>query len=148
MLKVNCSIRSAAKDDLQYLMEILKQTGLYWEPMDGSVEFYQAQLEDDSESILVAECDEKIVAMILFVYSPLWSSVGHLAVLQNYRRLGIGKALFKEVINRINKRGCRDIACYVEEANSVSLGLCDNIGLKKYPKKLFCRYKDIYKKQV
>ena len=137
---IEFTFRSAVKSDIPRIQELLRETGLYFEPIDSRPDVYEKQLDHDPDSIVVAEHHNRIIGMQMFVYSPLYSVVFHLAVEPKYQRLTLGTAIFTRVIGRIRQRGCCDIAGYVEENNKASHGLCNRLGLKKYPTKLIARY--------
>jgi len=127
MEQSNTVIRSANKKDIPHIQHLLKETGLYWAPIDDYPGVYKAQLEHDPQSIVIAEYNEQIIGMMLFVYSPFLSLVAHLAILPEYQRRGIGTLLFKEVLARIEKRGGHYVAGYIAETNEASLALCDTL---------------------
>lgn len=141
MQKSDVVIRSAEKEDIPSIQHLLKETGLYWAPVDDHPVLYERQLEHDPQSIVVAEYNKQTIGMVLFTYSPFWTLVAHLAVLPNYQRTGVGELLFKEVIERVKRRGTGDIGGYVEETNEASLALCNSLGFETHPVKLVCCYK-------
>ncbi len=133
-------IRSAVNEDILQMRELLKATGLYFAPVDDDPANYEAQLVHDPGSVIVAEYECHVIGMVFYVHSPLFSVVAHLAVLPEFQRRGIGKMLFTEALQRLEKLGTCDRAGYIEEDNKASLRLCDELGLKEYPVKVIVRY--------
>jgi len=134
-------IRSATKEDILQIQELLKATGLYFDPVDGNHKNYEEQIDDDPESIVVAEYECHLIGMVIVIYRPLFSNIAHLAVLPEHQRNGLGATLFTEALNRIKKRGGHYASGYISEHNKASLALCDALGLEEYEIKLVARYK-------
>lgn len=142
VIKECVDIRSMQKDDITSILELLKKTGLFFEPCDTS-EAYERMLEHNPQSVLVMTYNESMIGMVIVVYSPLVSIIYHGCVTPEYQRQGLGTILMLEAEKVIEELGgTKVIAGYVEEGNTTSLAMCKKLSYKTYPTPIVCVYKD------
>ncbi len=79
---------------------------------------------------LVAEVDGRVVG---YASATLRGKAGHLvsiAVLPEFRRLGIGKALLKALLERLREAGARSVTLEVSVRNKAAINLYLKMGFK------------------
>lgn len=144
----DCIIRRAELGDLIPVMEINLKTL----PEHYSDYFYESLLAELPEAFLVAEIDGVHVGYIMCKTEYGFSSFkklgfvkkGHVvsvAVLQEYRGKGIGKALVEEAIKGIMYRKCDELYLEVRCSNIEAVKLYENLGFV-IKQKLSAYYRD------
>ena len=81
---------------------------------------------------LIAEFKGKLIGILMFM---LWEDVGMIQALvvhQNYRRMGVAKALIQEAFYRMKRRGIKRAFLYVSPTNIPAIKLYQSIGFKKF----------------
>ena len=131
----DCSIRRAAPSDLISVMEINLKTL----PEHYSDYFYESLLQELPEAFLVAEIDGKIVGYEMckteFGFSNFkklgFVKKGHvvsIAVIDEQRKKGIGKALVEESVIGIQARNCDEFYLEVRCSNTDAVRLYEKLG--------------------
>ena len=77
-------------------------------------------LQRDDDLLLVAECDGRIVGTVMGGWDGWRGNIYRLAVLPEYRRRGIGRALLDEVAARLHAKGARKISIMVERNDKLA----------------------------
>jgi ribosomal protein S18 acetylase RimI-like enzyme len=77
-------------------------------------------LQRDDDLLLVAECDGHIVGTVMGGWDGWRGNIYRLAVLSEYRRRGIGRALLDEVAARLRHKGARKISIMVERNDTLA----------------------------
>lgn len=109
-------IRNYQDEDSSKLEQLLKDTGLYYEPLDKK-EIFKKKIEYDPESIIIAEDNDKLVGTVFIIYD-LWNScIYHLGVHPDYRNKGIASKLMDEAEGRLKAKGIEKITLFVDEEN-------------------------------
>lgn len=130
-----CSIRRAVTSDLISIMEINLKTL----PEHYSDYFYESLLAELPEAFIVAEVGEKRVGYIMckteFGFSNFkklgFVKKGHvvsIAVIEEYRRKGIGSVLVEESVNGIKLRNCDEFYLEVRCSNGEAVRLYEKLG--------------------
>ena len=131
----DCDIRRAGPSDLISVMEINLKTL----PEHYSDYFYESLLSELPEAFLVAEINGKHVGYIMckteFGFSNFkklgFVKKGHvvsIAVLDEYRRKGIGNALVEESVNGVKIRNCDEFYLEVRCSNIAAVRLYEKLG--------------------
>ncbi len=131
-----CAIRRAELGDLIPVMEINLKTL----PEHYSDYFYESLMAELPEAFLVAEIKGKIVGYIMCKTEYGFSNFkklgfvkkGHvvsIAVLDEHRKKGIGKALVEESINGIKIKKCDEMYLEVRCSNNDAVKLYENMGV-------------------
>ena len=66
----------------------------------------EKKLRRDPDLFLVAESDGRIIGTVMGGFDGRRGMIYHLAVVRNYRQLGLGSALMDEVERRLKGKGC------------------------------------------
>ena len=144
----DCIIRRAELGDLIPVMEINLKTL----PEHYSDYFYESLLAELPEAFLVAEIGGKHVGYIMCKTEYGFSNFkklgfvkkGHVvsvAVLQEFRRKGIGKGIVEEAINGVKSKKCDELYLEVRCSNTDAVRLYENMGFV-IKQKLKAYYRD------
>jgi len=131
----NCSIRRAEPSDLIPVMEINLKTL----PEHYSDYFYESLLAEIPEAFIVAEIEGNHVGYIMCKTEYGFSNFkklgfvkkGHvvsIAVLNEFRKQGIGKALVEESINGVKLKKCDEFYLEVRCSNNDAVRLYERLG--------------------
>ncbi|WP_420544727.1 ribosomal protein S18-alanine N-acetyltransferase [Nitrosopumilus sp.] len=130
-----CNLRRAESGDLIPVMEINLKTL----PEHYSDYFYESLLAELPEAFIVAEIEGKHVGYIMCKTEYGFSNFkklgfvkkGHVvsvAVLDEYRKKGIGKALVEESITGVKLRKCDEFYLEVRCSNTDAVRLYEKLG--------------------
>ncbi len=144
----DCIIRRAELSDLIPVMEINLKTL----PEHYSDYFYESLIAELPEAFLVAEIGGKHIGYIMCKSEYGFSNFkklgfvkkGHVvsvAVLNEFRRKGIGKGLVEESINGVKIKKCDELYLEVRCSNSEAVLLYENMGFS-IRQKLKTYYRD------
>ena len=134
-------LRSYKITEFDEVMQLLKDTGLYFESCDQR-DSVNAKSTNDPESIVVAVIDDKIVGCAFIVHDPWCNIIYHEAVDPNFQGSGIGKALQQYSEDLIKARGGIQVAMYVMSENTKTLSMLKLKGYKSIPD-VTCMYKEL-----
>lgn len=132
----NYVIRRCDREDLSYVIEINMSTL----PEHYSDYFFESILKELPEAFIVAELDHKIVGYIMckieFGFSNFhklgFVKKGHVvsvAVLEEHRGKGLGKALMQEAMSGMVSRKIDEIYLEVRVSNEQAVKLYENLGM-------------------
>ena len=130
-----CAVRRAEISDLIPIMEVNLKTL----PEHYSDYFYESLLAELPEAFLVGEIGGKGVGYIMCKTEYGFSNFkklgfvkkGHVvsvAVLNEYRRRGIGKTLVEEAIKGVKSKKCDELYLEVRCSNTEAVKLYENMG--------------------
>ncbi len=130
-----CAVRRAEISDLIPIMEVNLKTL----PEHYSDYFYESLLAELPEAFLVGEIGGKSVGYIMCKTEYGFSNFkklgfvkkGHVvsvAVLNEYRRRGIGKTLVEEAIKGVKSKKCDELYLEVRCSNTEAVKLYENMG--------------------
>ncbi|HTY44232.1 MAG TPA: GNAT family N-acetyltransferase [Patescibacteria group bacterium] len=103
-------VRETGYKDFEQLENILIENDMLACPeIDGKEVMYRIRLKAE-KYFLVAEADGKIVGLIRGCYDGSRALIHQMAVLKDYQRKGIGKALMNELAKRFRQDGALSIS--------------------------------------
>lgn len=107
-------IRTVQKKDISDLCQICRDSLNYPECTEKIIENGISRLDGNREEVFVWEQDDKVVGFIhveLYgvIYFDLLSNILGLAVLKNYQKKGIGKALLLAAENWAKEKGAKGV---------------------------------------
>ena len=131
----DCMLRRAEPNDLIPVMEINLKTL----PEHYSDYFYESLLAEIPEAFIVAEINGKLVGYIMCKTEYGFSNFkklgfvkkGHVvsvAVLDEFRKRGIGKALVEESVNGVKIKKCDEFYLEVRCSNTDAVRLYEKLG--------------------
>ena len=127
-------IRQLVTDDYDRVVEIWSLAGLSFRlnGRDGR-EYVQSEMERDSSIFLGAEIDGELVGVVLGTHDGRKGWINRLAVLPEYRKQGIARALAMEVEGQMNDIGILIVTCLIEGENQASTELFKSLGYVGHP---------------
>ena len=135
---MNATIRKAAKEDMPFVLELIKELALYEKAPQEVTNTVEAMVKDGFGSNPVFFCDvavvdEVVVGMaIYFIKYSTWKGKGiyldDILVTEKMRGKGIGKLLFDRVVQFSNQMGVNQLHWQVLDWNEPAINF-----YKKYP---------------
>ncbi|MGV8162112.1 MAG: GNAT family N-acetyltransferase [Candidatus Nanoarchaeia archaeon] len=98
------------------LIKVLQECDLYTETWETR-ENLKRKIEKDSESILVAFDEEKVIGCVFIVEDGWNGFIWRLAVKEKYRRQGIGSMLLQKAEEIIKAREIKESSMFVDPKN-------------------------------
>jgi len=125
----NLKIRDFEIEEYDILIELWEKAGLPYRPLGrDSKENISKQIEQPNISFLFVESEEKIVGSIIISHDGRKGWINRVAILPEYRKLGIASLLIDDAEKRLKEIGIDIVACLIEDWNIQSLKLFDNLG--------------------
>ena len=112
-------IREFRLDDYGRVFELWKEAGLEIRPGDD-LDGVKIKLERDPDLFFVAEDAGQIVGSVIGGWDGRRGFVWHLAIKPGYQRKGIGRALVRQVEERLTKKGATIVYAMVLTTNQRS----------------------------
>ncbi len=110
-------IRFYKKSDYHQVKAILQEGNLFDKVWDGE-ENLAGMIDNDKQSILVAEVNNKIVGNIFITpYGPKVAYLFRLAVKKEFRQQGVATKLLTEAELTCKKRSVKEIALFADKDN-------------------------------
>ncbi len=125
----NLKIRDFKIEEYDILIELWKKAELPYRPLGrDSKENISKQIEQPNISLLFVENQEQIIGSIIISHDGRKGWINRIAILPEYRNLGIACLLIDEAEKRLKKIGIDIVACLIEDWNIQSLKLFDKLG--------------------
>lgn len=102
--------------------------GLGLNTYDDTEAGWQRFLTRNPQTSLVAEIDGKIVGVILAGHDGRRSYIYHMAVAPSHQRQGIGSALVRAAVQRLQKLGMLKVSLFTFAANTTALDFWHQMG--------------------
>lgn len=93
-----------------------------------SIEELKRLIDENRDLFLVAEVDNQVVGSIIGGWDGWRGSIYKVAILPEYRRRGIGKALVQEVESRLKEKGTKKISILVDYNDAQAMSFWHNLG--------------------
>ncbi len=130
----NLKIRDFEIEEYDILIELWEKAGLPYRSLGrDSKENISKQIEQPNISFLFVESEEKIVGSIIISHDGRKGWINRVAILQEYRKLGIASLLINDAEKRLKEIGIDIVACLIEDWNIQSLKLFDKLGYIRHP---------------
>jgi len=130
----NLKIRDFEIEEYDILIELWEKAELPYRPLGrDSKENISKQIEQSNISFLFVEIEEKIVGSIIISHDGRKGWINRVAILPEYRKLGIASYLIDDAEKRLKKIGIDIVACLIEDWNIQSLKLFDKLGYIRHP---------------
>lgn len=138
---MNIQIRNYKDAEFPQFEQLLKDIGIYYEPLDRR-DIFKKKIEHDPEALLVAEENGRLIGTVFILYDPWSSFIYHLGVHPDYRRQGVANKLMDEAEEILKARGINRPTLFVEEDNKQVVELYEKRGwFVLY--KVFCMEKEL-----
>ena len=99
--------------------------------LDDSKEGIEKYLKRNPSTCFVAQDDGKIVGVILSGHDGRRGFIYHTAVLEHYRKQGIGRKLVNEAINALAQEGIHKVALVAFERNESGNVFWEHMGFER-----------------
>ena len=146
---MSCNIRKAETKDIPSILGLIKELAVF-ERQPNAVILSEGELEQAlfGENpwvfVYVAEMENKVVGMALYYYGfSTWKGrslhLEDLIVHENYRKLGIGRALMNQVIQIAKTEKVERMSWEVLDWNDPAVKFYESLGTEFYKDWWLCR---------
>ena len=125
-----CSIRECREEEAEALLSLWQQAEATVSVTD-TIEDVRRALGHSSAMVLVAEGRGGLVGSVIGSFDGWRGNIYRLAVLPEYRRQGVARALVEEVEARFAEQGAKRITALVEWEHPWATGFWDSVGYKQ-----------------
>ena len=135
-MALNITIRPCRQDECPAILDLWQAAGSIPSITD-SLQALELVLRRGDDLLLVAEYDSRIIGTVMGGWDGWRANIYRLAVLPQYRRQGIGRALVREIEERLRLKGASKISIMVEgndELAKVFWNALDDSGYKYDPR--------------
>lgn len=122
-------IREMVFEEYPAVIELWRECGLPYKPNGRDhPDSIMKEMNGDQNSFLVAEIRGEIVGSVLVTHDGRKGWINRLSVYQNYRNMGIARALISEAEKWFLEQGIGIFACFIEGDNPVSKKVFERLG--------------------
>ena len=121
------NIRSCRLEDCAVVLDVRKQATPNSDVFDSEERLTQL-VRSGTDLFLVAEKENRIVGAVIGGWDGWEGQVHRLAVLPEYKRQGIGRALVEKIEQLLFARGAQRISLLVHQGRPDALGFWDSLG--------------------
>jgi ribosomal protein S18 acetylase RimI-like enzyme len=107
------TIRDARPDDCTAMLELWR-LAVSGSPVMDTIEHLRVFVERNGDLLLVADLQGQLVGTVLGGWDLWRGHIYRLAVHPEHRKRGIARALLREIVNRLRKRGARRVYALTE----------------------------------
>ena len=128
-INMNYRVRVAEKRDLNAIRKMVVELAIYEQEPDAVLiddSYYEESFESGLFSAIIAENDEEIIGIAIYYMTfstwkgkMLW--LEDLVVKEEYRRIGIGQAIWNQLIKEAKRQGAKQMKWQVLDWNEVAL---------------------------
>jgi len=112
-MALNITIRPCRHDECPAILDLWKSAGSLPSVTD-SLQALELVFRRDEDLLLVAEYNSRIIGTVMGGWDGWRANIYRLAVLPQYRRQGLGRALVKEIEEKLRLKGAGKISIMVE----------------------------------
>jgi len=136
-------IRKAKKEDLKKLVEVYSSAyrriqKYAYKSKNKIISYLEWLYREEPEGFLVAEEKDRIIGFASFhtnrkepFKKGKTGELQEIAVKENYQGRGVGKILFKKVLEYARRRGCKSISLWVGEENWPARSWYERMGFRE-----------------
>jgi ribosomal protein S18 acetylase RimI-like enzyme len=126
-------IRRFNSEDYQSMISVWEQSDLPFKPNGrDSREKVLKEITQNTAIFLVAEKEGEVIGAVLGTHDGRKGWINRLAVIPKYRHQGIAIKLIEKVEQELYQCGIDIIACLIEDYNSPSTKLFEQVGYVKH----------------
>ena len=127
------NFRTCTIEDYDLLVSLWKQAGLPYKPRGrDSRESLAREMAVGSGSFIIAEADGKPAGTVLVTHDGRKGWINRVAVLPEYRKKGVGRALVDYAEQLLKDQGIGIFACLIEDHNLESLEVFQKLGYVEF----------------
>jgi ribosomal protein S18 acetylase RimI-like enzyme len=132
---VDAFVRTAEPDDVRAVLAVWRRADA--EPsVTDDARSVRRLLENDAQSLLVAEMEGAIVGTIIAAWDGWRGNLYRLAVVPEHRRRGIGRALVRRAEVGLRDRGALRLTAIAVEDDGHATGFWDAAGYERQSRRL------------
>jgi ribosomal protein S18 acetylase RimI-like enzyme len=135
-MALNITIRPCCRDECPAILALWQAAGST-PSISDSPQALEPVMRMNNELLLVAEHDGRIIGTVMGGWDGWRANIYRLAVMPEYRRQGIGRALVEEIEYRLKQKGAKKISILVEgndELAKIFWNALDNSGYQYDPR--------------
>ncbi|MBN1861213.1 MAG: GNAT family N-acetyltransferase [Candidatus Thermoplasmatota archaeon] len=126
-------IRKMTQKDYDPIIRLWKEGNLPYRPRGrDSNKNFQRQLQQPTSLYFIAQIDNHIIGAVLGTHDGRKGWINRLVVAPSYRKRGIANLLVKEIERQLAARKIDIIACLIEEWNTSSMQVFQQLGYVKH----------------
>jgi ribosomal protein S18 acetylase RimI-like enzyme len=127
------SLRKMTLQDYEMIIRLWKQGNIPYRPQGrDSRKNIKEQLRQPNCYFLVAEIDKTIIGAIVGTHDGRKGWINRLVVEPSYQKKGIAKRLVEGVEHHFASLGIDIVACLIEEWNTTSMQVFEQLGYTKH----------------
>ena len=125
------SIRECREDESQTVLELWQQADAVVSPTDTLAQVLAA-INHAAASFLVAETGGRVIGTIIGTFDGWRGEIYRIAVVPEFRRLGVAQMLVEAAEKWMAGQGCRRITALVERDHPWATGFWDAAGYQRH----------------
>ena len=129
------AIRPCRPDECANVLELWKDAEATPSVTDSVKELIRL-VQENGDLFLIAQYHNRLVGTVIAGWDGWRGNIYRLAVLPEYRRQGIGKALIQEVERRLSVRGTQRVSILVEHEDALAVSFWDALSDMGYTRDL------------
>ncbi len=126
-MKSGVTIRTCRPDECADVLDLWKEAEATPSATDRLEELVRL-ISENSALFLVAEDNGRLVGTVIGGWDGWRGNIYRLAVLPEYRRRGVGRALIQEAEHRLSDMGTRRLSILVEHEHAWAVSFWDSLG--------------------
>ena len=119
-MTLSVTIRPCHSDECAIILDLWRDAGSIPSVSD-SIDVLKRMIQENGDLLLVAEYDKRLVGTVMGGWDGWRGNIYRLAVLPEYRRQGIGRALVREIEYRLSLRGSQRISICVAQGEDLAV---------------------------
>ena len=124
------TIRAARRDDIRAVLEVWEQARSAAAVTPDSEPAVAQLIEHTPDALLLAECEGKVVGVLVAAWDGWRGNMYRLAVLAPYRRRGIARRLVDEGHERLVQKGALRVTVLVGQDEEIAHALWRSVGYR------------------